>query len=82
MNSYLCSTSKQTLSILAEIDRITHRGQKNGVLKEPQKKKEEQRHEKMHGQRPESYQRKIGVRDKAARQGVAFSLFEASCHHH
>lgn len=33
-------------------------------------------------QRLESYQRKISARDKASRQGVVFSLFEASCHHH
>lgn len=44
--------------------------------------RKEQRQKKIQRQRPVPYQRKISVRDKASRQGVVFSQFEASCHHH
>lgn len=45
-------------------------------------KKGAEGHKKIHRQRLESYQREISARDKASRQGVVFSLFQASCHHH
>lgn len=55
---------------------------KRRTKKERQQEEEESEHEKLHGQRPEPYQRKMAASDKAGRRGVALGLFEISCHHH
>lgn len=71
--------------VLTEKDRLSHPEQKNGPEESEiirKRKKRAERQKKIHRQRPESYQCKIGARDKASRQGVVFSLFKASCHHH
>lgn len=73
------------LPVPKEKDRIALLEQKKKP-EEPQiigkRKKRAERQKKIHRHRPESYQPKISVRDKASRRGVVFSLSEASCHHH